>query len=490
MPMVYHLRHAILDKVKKREDHFPEIQGRQEVKKDVLRALLSGSHPYLVSEEGTGKTRLAKSLTKLLPPIPVIKGCPYNDDPWWPKSLLCPRCRMSQDPQEEYGIELLPGERRFSRIQGNEYTNEAKLLGIKDIQAIAHGKSPSDPQVFSGTGVFKANRGVLFVDELPAIRTKVQVLLHPILEEKKAVLEEYNWGYPLDLVLIATGNPQGFAHINEVPRPLLDRLELIYVDLPEEEVEKDIILREKFSIRDSRAANKEQKLWTYPTPKELERRVIAPWWTLDLINAAVRHSRICRWLEKRASIRGTIKALDHTYASVELESRDVANLKDAYDGLRLALRSRLGLRSDLVDLDSPKKTLEKIDRVVEDLLWNAVENFDFNYEADKEAVANELTSLFSAGLDNLTLKLRECEELSRALEQIKNMAKDRMNPNLSDAERHLYAYPEKASCKVQEEYSLSALETIANVAWHRGVINEGLVEGRVFLPKRIKTGDL
>jgi hypothetical protein len=31
---------------------------------------------------------------------------------------------------------------------------------------------------------------------------------------------------------MATGNPEGFSHVNEVPRPLIDRLETIYLDLP------------------------------------------------------------------------------------------------------------------------------------------------------------------------------------------------------------------------------------------------------------------
>ena len=171
----------------------------------------------------------------MLLPVPRIKGCPYNDDPKWPKSRLCPRCRESANPVTEFGIEWISGAERFSRIQGNEYTNEAKLLGLKDIQAIARGMSPKDPLAFAGTGVFRANRGVLFIDELPAIRTKVQVLLHPIIEEKKAILEEYNWEYPLDLLVVSTGNPEGFSHVNEVPRPLLDRLETVYMDLPDEE---------------------------------------------------------------------------------------------------------------------------------------------------------------------------------------------------------------------------------------------------------------
>jgi len=136
LPVAYQLRGSILRRIRAGQPVLPEIDGREETKADVIRALLSGAHPYLVSEEGTGKTRLARSLTGLLPEVPVIRGCPYHDDPKWPSELLCPRCRDSKNPVKEFGIDLVPGTKRFSRIQGNEYTNEAKLLGLKDIQAI------------------------------------------------------------------------------------------------------------------------------------------------------------------------------------------------------------------------------------------------------------------------------------------------------------------------------------------------------------------
>ena len=149
---------------------------------------------------------------------------------------------------------------RFSRIQGNEYTNEAKLLGLKDIQAIAAGASPTDPEAFIGTGIFRANRGILMIDELPAMRTKVQVLPHPLLEEKKAVLEEYNWERFVDLLLIATGNPVGFSHVNDIPRPLADRLELIFMDLPEEDIEKEIMLKERSLFKGDAYPRNDQRL--------------------------------------------------------------------------------------------------------------------------------------------------------------------------------------------------------------------------------------
>ena len=98
LPVSYLLRYSILKRIERGEEVLPEIQGREQVKEDVIRALLSGSQPYLVSEEGTGKTRLARSVSRLLGPVPRLKGCPYNDDPKWPKARMCPRCREAATP--------------------------------------------------------------------------------------------------------------------------------------------------------------------------------------------------------------------------------------------------------------------------------------------------------------------------------------------------------------------------------------------------------
>lgn len=372
----------------------PRIQGRQDVKDDMARALLSGAHPYLVSQEGTGKTRLARSVSSLLGPVPEIAGCPYHDDPKWPRASLCPRCRASADPVKEFGVEWITGDERFSRVQGNEYTNESKLLGLKDIQAIASGLSPSDPRTFTGTGVFRANRGILFVDELPAIRTKVQVLLHPIIEEKRAILEEYGWEYPLDLCLVATGNPEGFSHVNEVPRPLIDRLETIYMDLPDENVEFAIMLG-------SRSARADDGLRAGPddaTPvfaEVMPRRALAPWWILAVINKAVRQSRVCRWLDRASSIRGTLRAFDHAYSSAELAGRPVVGLEDAAAGLKLALRGRVQLRQDLIDFENPRETLAKIDELSDDLIRAAILDMagEVAVSWDRDVVANEVGRL-------------------------------------------------------------------------------------------------
>ncbi len=483
--IVYQLRCAILNRIKAGQDVLPEIQGREEAKKDVARSLLSGAHPYLVSEEGTGKTRLARSLTALLPPISRIAGCPYNDDPRWPAWMLCPRCREVENPVKVFGTELLPGIRRFSRIQGNEYTNEAKMLGLKDIQAIAQGRSPSDPTVFTGTGVFRANRGVLFVDELPAIRTNVQVLLHPLLEENKVILEEYNWQYPLDIVLIATGNPRGFSHVHEVPRPLLDRLELIYMDMPEEAEERDIMLRERFGIK-ANHIYEEDFIPDFQADANATRTVAAPWWIVDLVNRTVRHSRTCPRLEKRASIRASTRSLDHTYASAELENRQVVNLKDAFDGLKLALRGRISLGPEFLDMDEPRKSFMRADLLVEDLLWNALEDFpaDFLDGCDEKKLEKELAVMATMGREQVMSD--GFEEIGAIYNRMRMAASDKGNPDFfCEVERGFASGSTNLTDAVQQEYYWSALELIANLAMHRRMV--GSLDHSSFLIPRKTT---
>jgi MoxR-like ATPase len=492
MSVVYQLRGSILHKIRTGKPLLPQIDGREETKADVIRALLSGAHPYLVSEEGTGKTRLARSLTTLLPQIPIIKGCPYHDDPKWPVESLCPRCRASKNPAQEFGIEIVPGVKRFSRIQGNEYTNEAKLLGLKDIQAIVQGKSPSDPRAFTGTGVFRANRGILFIDELPAIRTKVQVLFHPILEEKKAILEEYNWEHPLDLVLIATGNPRGFSHVNEIPRPLLDRLEPIYMDLPDEDIEKEIMLKETFRVRYGQYPNIEAEEPLYLSLEDIVRKAASPWWVIDIVNKAVRYSRICPYVENNASIRATNRALDHTYASVEMENRQVTNLRHAYYGLRLALRARIGLRSDLIDFDNPKKTFILGDQLTEDFIWNVLE--DMRSQAgmldncDRQKLGSELSVLLASEIDFTrgrvpSVLISNYDEMRKAMQWLRQVAGNRVNQTLiSEPEKKLY---DNDDIEVTEEYNYSALELLANICVHERTLDQ-LEASRVFIAHRFK----
>jgi len=245
------------------------------------------------------------------------------------------------------------------------------------------------------------------------------------------------------------------------------------------------MLEEKFKLREDYYPRvRSETAFEIPSMSEMERKVIAPWWIIDLVNGAVRHSRVCNFLDKKASIRGSTRALDHTYASVELENRKVAGLADAFMGMTLALRGRIRLRADLLDFENPKESFRKTDRVTEDLLWNAVENFDFNFDVEGRIFQENIAAILTGGLSDISEKLPQYVELNRAVEQMRNAAREKSTGNLNDAEKELYNHPEKAGKQAFEEYNRSAVETIINIAWHRNLV-DGALMGRIFTPQMV-----
>jgi len=489
LPVRYELRYVMLRKLGEGADPLPDIQGRDETKRDLIRSVLSCSHPYLVSREGTGKTRLAESLARLLPPVPKVKGCLYNCDPKWPRDWKCPSCRDLKDPE----IELVSGRQRYSRIQGNEYTNEAKILGVKDIQAIVQGESPTDPRAFIGTGVLRGNRGILVVDELPAIPTKVQVLFHPMLQEDKIVLEEYAWERPIDLFFIATGNPSGFAHVNRIPEPLLDRLELIPMGLPEEAVEREIMHRERFRVREDFFAEKGEEAKAEPLrvrPPALRRRAAAPWWIAEVVAKTSRYTRECPNIDRGASIRGSIRGLDHACSSTEMRNGSVTNLADAAKGLKLALRGRTRLRADLIGFDEqPDAAMARSDEVVEDVMWYAVQDVGTRIlagiDGDHKFIAGEVDELLTTGA-SLAGSLESHPAASEALSWMHEAGPTDPAPLVDSLEEQLRGSLEGVDPTALGEYRFSALEVLANTLLPAKALEYLRDHGLIFVPRRME----
>lgn len=505
-----HLRSAILGRLKRGEKIFPTIQGREKVKADLLRALLSGSHPYLISEEGTGKTLIAKAVAQLLPPIRAVRGCPFRDDPDGRQGELCPGCSDAAS-SGRLEVEMVPGPKRLSRVQGNEFTNEAKLLGVKDIRKLAEGASAGDPRIFLGTGVFQAHRGILFLDELPAIRTKVQVLLHPILDEGRITLEEFAWERRIDLVMIATGNPQNFAHVNEVPRPLLDRLEMIWVDLPDERDEAEIMVIESFGAKRPVSSpdlgqapsplHDEHKAG--PRPESDERAIdedyerpaaITPWWVKEIIVKTVRNSRDCPRLEWGSSIRGSIKAGDHTISSAELKGRRVAMLDDAFAGLKLALRGRVKLASEYMEPADGKGELGLADTITEDCGRMALETMGREMVEHLKGEGLYMEALSREVLPALGLKGEEFRRLAFESQSIKKFLRwmegeesRRYNSSASDLLIHRGA-KEGHQLSENEEWVSAAIEFLLTSAASLGLIEEKALSSHLTLPHLFSGG--
>ena len=156
------ITHELTNNLMQEKYSFPDIIGQDNVKQAVKSALLSERHIILVGPPGIGKTTLAKNIAKILG-----KKTP------------------------------------FVRVQGSPDLTVEDLLGdIDPIKALKYG--PLSIEAFTKGKIFKADKGILFFDELNRCPEKVQNALLQVLEEKKATIGSYDVDFDIDFIFVGT----------------------------------------------------------------------------------------------------------------------------------------------------------------------------------------------------------------------------------------------------------------------------------------------
>src|SRR5205085_11007038 len=69
----------------------------------------------------------------------------------------------------------------------------------------------------------RTSRGIVAINELPDLPERIQVSLFNILEERDVQIRGYRIRLPLDLLVIATANPDDYTHRGRIVSPLKDR---------------------------------------------------------------------------------------------------------------------------------------------------------------------------------------------------------------------------------------------------------------------------
>lgn len=205
------------------EPSLPGIVGFDTtVTPQVERAILAGHDIVLLGERGQGKTRLIRSLVSLLDEWqPVIPDCPINDDPTGP---ICARC---QRLAAELGDDLPVGWRhrgdRYGEKLATPDTAVGDLIGDVDPVRIAEGRSLGDPETIHYGLVPRTNRGIFAINELPDLAERIQVALLNVLEERDVQVRGYTLRLPLDLLVVASANPEDYTNRGRIITPLKDR---------------------------------------------------------------------------------------------------------------------------------------------------------------------------------------------------------------------------------------------------------------------------
>jgi magnesium chelatase subunit I len=185
-------------------------------------ALIAGHDVIFLGERGQAKTRMIRSLTDLLDEwMPIVAGSEINDDPYHPISQHA-RVLVAERG-DETPIEWVHRERRFGEKLATPDTSIADLVGEVDPIKVAEGRYLSDELTIHYGLVPRTNRGIFSINELPDLAERIQVGLLNVLEERDVQIRGYKIRLPLDLMLVASANPEDYTNRGRIITPLKDR---------------------------------------------------------------------------------------------------------------------------------------------------------------------------------------------------------------------------------------------------------------------------
>jgi magnesium chelatase subunit I len=222
-PVKAEIRANLLARLSAGEPSLPGMVGFEDtVLPEVERALIAGHDLVLLGERGQGKTRLIRTLVGLLDEwTPVLVGSELNEHPLQPISVWAHRQIAEHGDATPVG--WLHRSERFGEKLATPDTSVGDLIGDVDPIKVAEGRTLGDPETVHYGLVPRTNRGIFSVNELPDLAERIQVALLNVLEERDIQIRGYRVRLPLDLLLVASANPEDYTNRGRIITPLKDR---------------------------------------------------------------------------------------------------------------------------------------------------------------------------------------------------------------------------------------------------------------------------
>jgi magnesium chelatase subunit I len=217
------IRQNLIARLAAGEPSMPGIVGFDEtVLPELERALLAGHDLVLLGERGQGKTRLIRTLVGLLDEwTPVIAGSELNEHPYAP--ITTASARLVQEYGDDLPISWRHRSDRYGEKLATPDTSVGDLIGDIDPIKVAEGRSLGDPETVHYGLVPRTNRGIFAINELPDLAERIQVAMLNVLEERDIQVRGYQLRLPLDLLMVASANPEDYTNRGRIITPLKDR---------------------------------------------------------------------------------------------------------------------------------------------------------------------------------------------------------------------------------------------------------------------------
>lgn len=217
------LRDNLLVHLREGRDPWPGLHGFAEtVIPQLERAIIAGHDVVLLGERGQGKTRLLRTLVGLLDEwTPVIAGSELGEHPYDP--ITPASRRRAAELGDELPVAWRHRDERYAEKLATPDTSVADLVGDVDPMKVAEGRSLGDPETIHFGLIPRSHRGIVAINELPDLAERIQVAMLNVMEERDIQIRGYVLRLPLDVLVVASANPEDYTNRGRIITPLKDR---------------------------------------------------------------------------------------------------------------------------------------------------------------------------------------------------------------------------------------------------------------------------
>jgi magnesium chelatase subunit I len=217
------MRRNLMKKLADKEDVFPGIIGYDDsVIPQLENAILSGQDIILLGERGQAKSRIIRSLKSLLDEwTPILDGVEIPEDPFHPISAQGKK--LVAESGDAAPIRWLHRDDRYGEKLATPDITIADLIGEIDPIKIAEGRYLSDEEALHFGLIPHTNRGIFAINELPDLSERIQVGLLNVMEERDIQIRGHKVRLDLDILIVATANPEDYTNRGRIITPLKDR---------------------------------------------------------------------------------------------------------------------------------------------------------------------------------------------------------------------------------------------------------------------------
>jgi magnesium chelatase subunit I len=350
-PVRIEMRDNLLGRLRRKESALPGVVGYDDtVLPEIENGILAGHHMILLGERGQAKSRIIRSLATLLDEhVAAITGCEISDDPYNP---ICGKCiALVAEKGDETPIVWLSRDQRYAEKLATPDVSVADLIGEIDPIKVAEGRYLADAETIHYGLIPRTNRGIFAINELPDLTEKVQVGLFNLMEEKDVQIKGYKIRLPVDVVFVASANPEDYTSRGRIITPLKDRFDIQIRTHYPKTIEHEVAIMEQEC--------------SYPLRSEMPLRV--PQFLKDILAQVTFEARASNEINQTSgvSVRVTINNLESIISNAEKRAiiNDDTEIVPRLSDLHALYASTAG-KLELEYVGEDKKDDDLIERLV------------------------------------------------------------------------------------------------------------------------------